>query len=212
MDLIVDRSLKGKVAIVTGAGCKGEGIGNGRAAAILLAQDGCSVVCVDREEAWATKTAELIKLGGRGEAVVCVGDVTKAADAAKIVATAMDSFGRLDILINNVGIAGPNGTAETVNMDEWTRGLDVNISSMVLMAKHAIPEMKKNSGEIKGSIVNLGSVAGLGGGLPILLYPVSKGAIVNLTQSMASHHGRDGIRVNCICPGQYRLHASWRCI
>jgi NAD(P)-dependent dehydrogenase (short-subunit alcohol dehydrogenase family) len=201
MDLKIDRTLNGKVAIVTGAGCKGDGIGNGRAAALLLAEDGCSVVCVDREEEWAVKTAEMIKAGGRGASTVCVGDVTKAEDCVKMVATAMQTFGRLDILINNVGIGGAQGTAENVDMEEWARGLEVNVSSMVLTAKYAIPEMKKNQGESKGSIVNLGSVAGLGGGLPMLLYPTSKGAVVNLTQSMAGHHGKDGIRVNCVCPG-----------
>jgi NAD(P)-dependent dehydrogenase (short-subunit alcohol dehydrogenase family) len=209
----VDRSLYGKVAIVTGAGCKGSGIGNGRAAAILLAADGCSVLCVDRQEQWANETAEMIKTEGQGGSAVCVGDVTSAEDCARIVATAVSTFGRLDILINNVGISGPPGNAVEVDIQGWTHGLEVNVTSMMIMAKYAIPEMLKNPGEVKGSIVNLGSVAGLGGGFPHLLYATSKGAVINMTKAMAADHGKSGIRVNCVCPGKIiehllRIHIS----
>ncbi|RFN54019.1 hypothetical protein FIE12Z_1766 [Fusarium flagelliforme] len=86
-------------------------------------------------------------------------------------------------------------------MASWATGLDINVSSMVLMAKYAIPAMMTNAGEIKGSIVNMGSVAGLKGGTPHLLYPTAKGAVVNMTRAMAAHHAPDGIRVNCVCPG-----------
>ncbi|KAF8862137.1 short-chain dehydrogenase/reductase SDR [Acephala macrosclerotiorum] len=199
--LRLSRSLAGKVAIVTGAGCKGDGIGNGRAEAILLAEDGCSVVCVDMSESDAERTCEMIKAEGHGKAIACVGNVTKAVDVERIIKTTIEAFGRLDILVNNVGIAGPAGTAETVDMEEWSAAWEVNLTSMVLMSKHAIPEMKKNAGEVKGSIVNLSSVAGFGGGLPNLLYPASKGAVVPLTKAMAANHGRDGIRVNCVAPG-----------
>ncbi|KAL1952444.1 hypothetical protein VTO42DRAFT_5391 [Malbranchea cinnamomea] len=87
-------------------------------------------------------------------------------------------------------------------MAAWARSMDVNVASMVLMAKYAIPAMKRNTDcEIRGSIVNMGSVAGLRGGTPHLLYPTAKGAVVNMTRAMAAHHAADGIRVNCVCPG-----------
>jgi NAD(P)-dependent dehydrogenase (short-subunit alcohol dehydrogenase family) len=113
----------------------------------------------------------------------------------------MDRFGRLDILVNNVGIAGAPGTAVDVDMDDWARGLEINVSSMVQMTKYAVPAMVRNDGEVKGSIIHMGSVAGLKGGTPHLLYPTSKGAVVNMTRAMAAHHAQDGIRVNCVCPG-----------
>ncbi|KFY38641.1 hypothetical protein V494_04272 [Pseudogymnoascus sp. VKM F-4513 (FW-928)] len=196
------RSLKGKVAIVTGAGCAGEGIGNGRAISILLASDGCDVLCLDLNLDWATKTAELASSHpGGGRAIAAKADVTSAPACEEAVALALREFGRLDILVNNVGVGGAPGTAVHVDMVEWARGLEINVSSMVQMSKYAVPAMAKNEGELRGSIVNMGSVAGLKGGTPHLLYPTSKGAIVNMTRAMAAHHAADGIRVNCVCPG-----------
>lgn len=198
------RSFKGKVAIVTGAGCEGDGIGNGRAISIMLASEGCDVICVDRQLAWAEKTVAILDSvvpAGQGKGVASQGDVTSAEDCAAVVRLAVETFGGLDILVNNVGIAGAPGTAVEVDMAQWTKGLEVNVSSMVQMAKHAVPVMMRNEGESKGAIVNMGSVAGLKGGTPHLLYPTSKGAIVNMTRAMAAHHAKDGIRVNCVCPG-----------
>ncbi|KAI8711141.1 hypothetical protein NCS52_01489600 [Fusarium sp. LHS14.1] len=196
------RSLAGKVAIVTGAGCFGDGIGNGRAITIMLADEGCNVVCLDMSLEWASKTAEMAILGRKGVSAVPIqGDVTSSSDCEKAVSLALNTFGRLDILVNNVGIAGARGTATEVDMDDWSTGLNVNVSSMVLMAKYAIPAMMKNKGEAKGAIINMGSVAGLKGGTPHLLYPTAKGAVVNMTRAMAAHHAKDGIRVNCVCPG-----------
>lgn len=171
--------------------------------AIMLADEGCHVLCVDREPSWAERTCEMANSkSGRGQAVVARGDVTFADDCAAIVALALDTFGRLDILINNVGVAGPGGTALDVDMEEWARALEVNVASMVKMARYAIPAMMKNEGEeTKGVIINIGSIAGLKGGTPDLLYPTSKGAVVNMTRAMAAHHAKDGIRVNCVCPG-----------
>jgi NAD(P)-dependent dehydrogenase (short-subunit alcohol dehydrogenase family) len=206
------RSLKGKVAIVTGAGCEGDGIGNGRAIAILLAEDGCEVVCLDRDLDWAQKTVEIANSqASRGRSVAAQGDVTSAEDCERVVQLALDEFGRLDILVNNVGIAGATGTAVDVDMVAWAKGLEINVSSMVLMSKYAIPAMLKNEGESKGSIVNMGSVAGLKGGTPHLLYPTSKGAVVNMTRAMAAHHAKDGIRVNCVCPGVSRFFTLQAC-
>jgi NAD(P)-dependent dehydrogenase (short-subunit alcohol dehydrogenase family) len=196
------RGLNGKVAIVTGAGCAGEGIGNGRAISIMLADEGCHVVCLDLNFAWANKTARMaFSKPGRGRAIPLKADVTKAEDCENAVNTALEEFGRLDILVNNVGIGGAAGTAVDVDMAEFTKGLEINVSSMVQMAKYCVPAMQKNDGETKGAIVNMGSVAGLKGGTPHLLYPTSKGAVVNMTRAMAAHHAAQSIRVNCVCPG-----------
>ncbi len=191
--------LEGKAAIVTGAGSRpGEGVGNGRAAAVLLARAGARVVLADTQEAWAEDTRRMIADEGAGEAVVAIGDVTRPEDCRRIVETATGRFGRLDVLVNNVGVSGPGGTAEEVDLEAWNAGLLVNVTSMMLMAKYAVPAMRAAGG---GAIVNIASVAGLTGGHPALLYPTSKGAVVNMTRAMAVHHAKDGIRVNCVCPG-----------
>lgn len=203
------RSLVGKVAIVTGAGCLGDGIGNGRAISILLADDGCDVICIDLNLEWANKTVEFVNSRpNRGRALAIRADVTSEEDCQAAVQYAIKAFGRLDILINNVGISGAAGTAVNVDMIQWAKSMETNVASMVQMAKYAIPEMTKNNDEIKGSIVNMGSVAGLKGGTPHLLYPTAKGAIVNMTRAMAAHHSPDGIRVNCVCPGVSQTRVS----
>lgn len=189
--------LKNRVAIVTGAGSRADGIGNGRAASILLARNGARIVLVDTNAQWAERTREMIAAKG-GDSIVVVADVTSPEDCARIVRAGVDRWGRLDILVNNVGIGGPPGTAVEVDLEGWNQGLAVNVTSMMLMSKYAIPEMVKTGG---GSIVNISSVAGIRGGIANLLYPTSKGAVVNMTRAMAYHHGRDNIRVNCICPG-----------
>lgn len=96
---------------------------------------------------------------------------------------------------------GAAGNAVDVDMAAWHKGMEINVASMVMMSKYAIPEMVKNEGQWRGSIINMASVAGLMGGPKSLLYPTSKGAVVNLTRAMASHHASSGIRVNCVCPG-----------
>lgn len=203
------RSFKGQVAIVTGAGCSGDGIGNGRAISIMLADEGCDVVCVDRELELATRTCDMVgSKPGRGSAIAIQGEVTSAEDCKSVVQLALDRFGRLDILVNNVGVAGAPGTAVDVDMEHWAKSMEINVSSMVMMTKYAIPAMKKNpQPENKGCIINMGSVAGLKGGTPHLLYPTSKGAVVNMTRAMAAHHAKDGIRVNCVCPGVSTWHS-----
>jgi NAD(P)-dependent dehydrogenase (short-subunit alcohol dehydrogenase family) len=133
-----------------------------------------------------------------GEGMVVLADVTRSEDCAAAVGRTVERWGRLDILVNNVGIGGPAGTAVEVDPAAWDEALRVNVTSMMLMAKHAIPAMRRTGG---GSIVNIASVAGLVGGHPHLLYPTSKGAVVNMTRAMAAHHGEEGIRVNCIAPG-----------
>jgi NAD(P)-dependent dehydrogenase (short-subunit alcohol dehydrogenase family) len=179
-----ERDLQGRVAIVTGAGSLGDGIGNGRAAAILLAEDGCSVVCVDLNLDLAQKTAQLIRDEVQGSAIAFAADVTKEEECQNVVRACIKQYGRLDILVNNVGINGPMGTTTEVDIAAFYKGLEVNVGSMILMAKYAIPQMCKNPGQWAGSIVNLGSTASLKGGHPAIFYPTSKGAIPNLTRAM----------------------------
>lgn len=198
------RSLHGRVAIVTGAGALQGGVGNGRAAAVMLAEVGASVVCVDLKQDLAQHTVDMIEQENQGAAIAVSGDVTRADDCARIVSAAVERFGRLDILVNNVGVMGPQGSAIEVDMAAFMKGLEINVASMVQMAKFAIPEMVKNEGQWAGSIVNMGSVAGLKGGTPNILYPTSKGAVVNLTRGMAANHAAQRIRVNCVCPGRWQ--------
>ena len=197
------RSLAGQVAIITGAGAHGDGIGNARASAILLADEGCSVVCVDRDLPLAQRTVEMVLIEGKGAAIAIQADVTSEDDCKRIVETTIHKFGRVDILFNCVGVGGAMGTAVDVDMVAWAKSMEINVGSMVMMAKYAIPAMIKNDNEwgYRGVIINMGSVAGLKGGTPHLFYPTSKGAVVNMTRAMAAHHAADGIRVNCVCPG-----------
>jgi NAD(P)-dependent dehydrogenase (short-subunit alcohol dehydrogenase family) len=191
------RGLAGRVAVVTGAGSRGDGIGNGRAAAVLLARQGARLALLDENAGWAERTHAMIEAEG-GEAFVVRCDVSRLEDCEAAVAATVARWGRLDVLVNNVGVIGPAGTAVDVDPQAWEAGLRVNLSAMVWMARFAIPRMREQGG---GAIVNLSSVAGLQGGYPSLLYPTTKGAVVALTQAMAAQHGPEGIRVNCIAPG-----------
>ncbi|TDL15853.1 putative short-chain dehydrogenase/reductase [Rickenella mellea] len=201
--------MRGKVAIITGAGSRGHDIGNGRATAILMARAGAKVVLVDINREWVEETERMIKVEhdfNEKRTLVVTANVTHAKDCARTVEYTRQTFGRLDILVNVVGIDGPSGTAVDVDTDDWERAMKVNLTSMVLMTKYAIPEMLRTRPEdiSKGSgkaIVNMSSVSGLQGGHHSLFYPTSKGAIVNLTRAMAAHHGHDGIRVNAVAPG-----------
>jgi NAD(P)-dependent dehydrogenase (short-subunit alcohol dehydrogenase family) len=189
--------LADRVAVVTGAGSRSSDIGNGRAAAILLARQGARVLLIDLVREAATETEEMITKEG-GISIAFQADVTQPAECERAVQAATSAWGRVDILVNNVGIGGPAGTAIDVELEDWDHAMRVNVTSMMLMARYTIPEMMKQGA---GSIVNIASVAGLLGGHPSLFYPTSKGAVVNMTRAMAAHHGADGIRVNCVCPG-----------
>ncbi|WP_375691463.1 SDR family NAD(P)-dependent oxidoreductase [Pseudooceanicola sp. LIPI14-2-Ac024] len=190
-------ALDGKVAVVTGAGSRSDGIGNGRAASILLARHGARVALIDENADWAEATRKMIEADG-GTARVYRCDVTDESACRDTVAQITDDLGAPDILVNNVGIGGPDGTALDVDMAAWDKAMAVNVSSMVLMSRACLPAMIDRGA---GSIVNIASVAGILGGHTKLLYPTSKGAVVQMTRAMATHHGRDGVRVNCICPG-----------
>lgn len=187
----------GKVAIVTGAGSSAEGIGNGRAAAILLARQGAKVALLDFNEASAAETGRMIEAEG-GECLVQRCDVTDIADCERAVQATVQRWGRLDILVNNVGTSRIPGDATELDVQAWDQGLRLNITSMMYMVRFAVPAMKQSGG---GSIINIGSVTGLHGGHPNLFYPTSKGAVLQMTRVMAGQHGKDGIRVNCIAPG-----------
>jgi NAD(P)-dependent dehydrogenase (short-subunit alcohol dehydrogenase family) len=190
-----DRGLAGKVAIVTGGGAAGTGIGNGRAAAILLARAGTRVIVVDKALDLADKTVAMIKDDG-GEAVALEADLTREEDCAAMVKTALDRFGRLDFLDNNVGI-GSRGSVVDETPENWRRVMQVNVETMFLASKHAIPAMIRGGG---GAIVNVSSISALRPrGLTV--YSASKGAVIALTRAMAVDHGRDGVRVNCVAPG-----------
>lgn len=194
-DMASKLRLENKVAIVTGAGSRAAGIGNGRAAAILFAREGAKVLIVDNKAGPAEETLAAITKEG-GEAEVFIGDVTSAADCRGMVERAVSHWGRLDILDNNVGIEGP-ATVVSVTEQEWDRVMTVNVKSMMLTGKYAVPAMAAGGG---GSIINISSISALRprGLTP---YSTSKGAVIALTRAMAIDHAKEGIRVNCIAPG-----------
>ena len=191
-----DAGLAGKVALISGGGAAGDGIGNGRAAAILLARAGAKVLVADRDIKLAERTVEMIAAEG-GTAVALAADVTDEADCERLVNATVDRFGRLDFLDNNVGI-GSRGSVVDENAEQYRRVMQVNVESMFLLSKYAIPAMIKTAQG--GAIVNISSISAL---RPrgLTTYTTSKAAIIGLTRAMAVDHGRDNIRVNCICPG-----------
>ncbi|KAK3678864.1 hypothetical protein LTR78_001317 [Recurvomyces mirabilis] len=190
--------LDGEVALVTGAGSRLPGeIGNGRATAIVLARQGAKVALIDYNIEWAQETKRMIDEEG-GVSEIIHADVTDEESCRNAVAKTVELFGTLNILVNIVGVGGAMGDATTLDLASWERDFRINVTSMVLMARHAIPEMRKTG---RGAIVNLSSVSGLLGGNPSLLYPTTKGAIIQMTRAMAAQHGKEGITVNCVAPG-----------
>lgn len=195
-DLEAELGLRDRVAIVTGGGAAGDGIGNGRAAAMLLARAGASVFVVDRKLELAERTVEMIQAEG-GQAAAFAADVTDEAACRILVEAAVARFGRLDLLDNNVGI-GSRGSVVEESADAWRRVMQVNVESMFLVSKYAIPAMVASGGG--GAIVNVASISAL---RPrgLTSYSTSKGAVIALTKAMAVDHGPQGIRVNCVAPG-----------
>jgi NAD(P)-dependent dehydrogenase (short-subunit alcohol dehydrogenase family) len=192
----VDAGLRGKVAIVAGGGAAGDGIGNGRAAAILLARSGTRVLVVDRDLALAERTVAMIAAEG-GTAAAHRADLIEEEEARLMVAAAVDRFGRLDFLDNNVGI-GSRGSVVQEDVRTWRRVMQSNVETMFVAAKHAIPAMIRTAGQ--GAIVNISSISAL---RPrgLTAYSASKGAVIALTRAMAIDHAGDKIRVNCVAPG-----------
>lgn len=183
-------ALEGKVALVTGAAS-----GIGRATAILFAREGAAVAVHDlREEGRAT--AEAINAAG-GRAIFIRGDVTRAADCEAAVQRTVHEFDHLDVLVNNAGIIRRASVVDTTE-EEWDRVMAVNVKSVFLFSRFAIPIMARRGG---GVIVNTASGWGLDGGKDAASYCASKAAVVNLTKAMAIDHADQNIRVNCVCPG-----------
>jgi NAD(P)-dependent dehydrogenase (short-subunit alcohol dehydrogenase family) len=192
------RRLEGKVAIVSGAGSSGPGVGTGKATSILFAREGAKVLLVDRVAQHATETLTTIR-GEGGEASVFEADITKAKACQAMVEAATERYGGLHILMNNVGIAAM-GTVVDVKEEDWDRVLEVNLKGMMLSSKYAIPKMRASGG---GSVINVSSIDALRSGTmaAIIPYTASKGGVISMTTAMAVQHGRDNIRVNCIAPG-----------
>ena len=185
--------LKDKVAVVTGASS-----GIGRAAALLFAQEGASVVAAARrKKELDALVTEIVAAGGR--AVAVAGDVKDASYAENLVATARDQFGGLDIAFNNAGTLGEMGSVEEVSLDGWREALETNLTSAFLAAKYQLPAMVARGG---GSLIFTSTFVGHTVGFPgMTAYAASKAGLVGLTQVLAAEYGAHGVRVNALLPG-----------
>lgn len=183
--------LAGKVAIVTGAGS-----GIGAASATRFADEGASVLVADIRSQTAEETVADITQRG-GIAAPCTVNVAEAASVEAMMSDCVERFGRIDVLFNNAGIVRV-GTAVDMSVKDWDLVMAVNVRSVFLGAKYAVPHMLSQGG---GSILNTASVSGLHGDGDAVAYAASKGAVINLTRALSTDHAPDGIRVNAICPG-----------
>lgn len=184
----VETTADTRVALVTGAAS-----GLGRATALLLAEQGSAVACLDVADTTATADA-IAAAGGRSLPVAC--DVSDETSIAAAVSAAVDAFGRLDVVVNAAGVAAVAHTLD-VSVADWRRMLDVNLTGTFLVTREALPPLL----ETRGCVVNVASVAGLRGWRYMAAYSASKGGVVALTRSLAVEYGRRGVRVNCVCPG-----------
>ena len=189
--------LKGKVALVTGAGSIGPGWGNGKATAVLFAREGAKVFGVDLDQGAADETRGIIEAEG-GVCATHAADVSKAESVAAMVDACMAAFGRIDVLVNNVGIARTGGIATTEEAD-WDLVTEVNQKSVYLTCRHVVPIMEKQG---SGAIVNIASVAAhRWTGIPYASYYATKGAVVSLSRAIALEFAGKGIRCNSVSPG-----------
>lgn len=180
------------VALVTGAGS-----GIGRAVALRLARDGARVACADVDEKAATRVADEI-LDAKGAAVAVAADVSLDADARRMVARAVDEWGRLDVAVNNAGVEGAQASVHEYPEAEWDRVIAVNLKGVWLGMRHEIPAMLANGG---GAVVNVASVLGLVGFPGASAYAAAKHGVIGLTKSAALEYAKHGVRVNAVCPG-----------
>lgn len=186
--------LSGKIAIVAGAGQQpGATPGNGRATAIKFAQEGATCVLVDINGDWAEETRAMIG----GDAIVIAADITNETACQAIVAQTLDRFGRIDILHNNVGQSRGDRATPDLDADVWDRLMTLNLKSMFMLCKAALPSMRARRA---GSIINISSTASFAM-RPTVTYKTSKGAINTLTQHIAAENAQYGIRANAILPG-----------
>jgi NAD(P)-dependent dehydrogenase (short-subunit alcohol dehydrogenase family) len=189
--------LDGKIALVTGCGTRGEGWGNGKAISVLLARQGATIFGVDRDLEAAEVTQKIINDEG-GQAFVTTANVTSAVDVQTMVDTCMEKFGRIDILINNVGQSEPGGPVE-MSEETWDGQMDLNVKTAFLTMKSVLPIMEKQG---SGSVVSISSVAGLRYvGKPQVAYAAGKAALMQLTKTTAVIYANKGIRLNCVVPG-----------
>lgn len=191
------KRLKDKVAIVTGAGSIGPGWGNGKATAVLFAREGAKILAVDINLAAAEETKAIIDQEG-GDCTVHKTDVSKSDEVKAMVERCMETYGRIDILHNNVGIGVIGDPVET-SEETWDRVMAINLKSVFLTCKYVLPYMEKQSG---GAIINISSIAAIGYyGVPTAAYSTTKAGILGLTQSIALRYAEKNIRANCILPG-----------
>ncbi len=189
--------MKDKVVLVTGAGSSGEGWGNGKAAAVLYAREGAKVFAVDRRLEAAQETQAIIRAEG-GTCDAYEADVSRSDEVAGMVNACLQSFGRIDVLHNNVGIVETGGPVE-MSEEAWERVIRVNQTSVFLTCKHVLPHMEAQG---RGSIVNIGSIAGIRWiGFPYLAYSAAKAAMIAMTSNIAVQYAPKGIRANCVLPG-----------
>jgi NAD(P)-dependent dehydrogenase (short-subunit alcohol dehydrogenase family) len=202
MGLADSGALKGKVAIITGAAT-----GIGRASALLFARAGARVALADLRAPELARTEADVRAAG-GEVASITADLARPDDCAAVVAAAVRAFGRLDVLLNNAGVGTMvvGGTVESITLEHWDLAQDVNVRAIYLVSRAAVPHMRSAG----GAIVNIASVSAFRGSMerPSHAYAASKGAVLSLTRAMAASYGRDGIRVNAICPGTIRTRLT----
>lgn len=190
--------LAGKVAVVVGAGqTPGETIGNGRATALLFAREGAEVLVVDRDPASAEETARLVTEDG-GRAEVHLADITTDAGPSSVVAAAVETFGRIDVLHNNVGIGAGDGPPHHLTDEAYDRILDLNLRALWRTCREAVPVLRRSEA---GAIVNVSSLAAIASAGNLTAYKISKAGVNALTQNLALTNAKHGVRANAVMPG-----------